>query len=113
LPYRELVTLVDGELTHTWNNLYVYDDEGNPFIYTVEEVNVPENWISTYVIDANGIFVFTNAFEKDEYEAENNSEVRSLPNTGSDNLRTAILFASLLIIFLLTTVRINKLKKNN
>lgn len=43
------VTLNDGELTHTWNDLEMYDKFGNKFVYTAREINVLDNYVDTYI----------------------------------------------------------------
>jgi LPXTG-motif cell wall-anchored protein len=38
------VTLMDGTTTYKWEDVPQYDNEGVPYMYTVDEVTVPENY---------------------------------------------------------------------
>lgn len=51
-PYNEPVTLSDGTMTHTWTGLYKTDVDGNEYTYTVDEVEVPENYKKTIPDDS-------------------------------------------------------------
>lgn len=48
-----------NQWTYTWEGLYV-NDGGKPIVYTVEEVNVDENYTVSYDVDANGGLIVTN-----------------------------------------------------
>ena len=47
IEFGEPVTLVDGELTYTWFDLDKTDALGVDYVYTVDEVSVPENYINS------------------------------------------------------------------
>lgn len=64
------VTLGDDEdnnWTHTWKNLEATDNEGNAYIYTVKEVEVPEHFKSSVAESQEGdepnSFVITNTYK--------------------------------------------------
>ena len=48
VEHGETVDLKDGQTQYTWVDLDKYDDFGNPYEYTVKEVNVPENYEASY-----------------------------------------------------------------
>lgn len=49
------VTLKDGELSYTWEELELTDMEGREYVFTVEEVETPENYITA--ISEDGLTV--------------------------------------------------------
>lgn len=46
--HLEPVVLKSGEYEYIWLDLDVLDNTGEPYVYTVEEVDVPENYVATY-----------------------------------------------------------------
>lgn len=46
-PYDDPVTLKDGETEYTWVDLDATDINGNEYVYTVDEVEVPENYVKS------------------------------------------------------------------
>lgn len=56
-PYGEIVTLENGTVEYTWENLPENDLNGNPFNYSVEEIDVHEDYESS--VDG---FEITNRF---------------------------------------------------
>ncbi|MEI3604296.1 Cna B-type domain-containing protein [Pseudogracilibacillus sp. SE30717A] len=53
--FGEPVTLEDGETEHTWEDLDLTDIDGNEYKYTVDEVDVPDNFEKT--ISENGLTI--------------------------------------------------------
>lgn len=45
--YGEAVSLESGKTNHVWKSLDIVDEKGIPYIYTVDEVKVPDNYIKT------------------------------------------------------------------
>ncbi len=94
LAYGDPVELVDGETSYTWNKLEKTNNAGIHYIYTIDEVSVPENYDK--VISEDGLTV-TNAYyelstdyisEELENVATNYStEIQAfkLPHTKSNN----------------------------
>jgi len=44
VPIGDPVKLVDGTTTYKWEGVPQYNDDGVPYLYTVDEVAVPENY---------------------------------------------------------------------
>ncbi|WP_058308511.1 Cna B-type domain-containing protein [Gracilibacillus massiliensis] len=61
--FEEPQTLEEGSEAYTWSNLDRTDIDGNEYTYTVDEVDVPENYDKT--ISADGLTV-TNTFDAGE-----------------------------------------------
>ncbi|MGI6612035.1 MAG: Cna B-type domain-containing protein [Candidatus Nanosyncoccaceae bacterium] len=61
--FGDSVTLADGETSHTWTELDKTDSNGKVYTYTVDEINVPEN----YIKGVDG-FVITNTYESPKIE---------------------------------------------
>ncbi|VEI14060.1 Cna B-type domain-containing protein [Trueperella bialowiezensis] len=53
------VTLADGQTSATWSDLEETDFDGNPYVYTVDEVDVPDNY--TKSVSDDGLTV-TNTY---------------------------------------------------
>ena len=63
VKYGDVVRLTaDKEWAHMWPDLPEADEDGNPYTYTVKEVNIPEGFISTgeSVPDEDGNCILTN-----------------------------------------------------
>lgn len=58
--FGETVEMTGGLVEYTWSDLNRADDKGNEYTYTVDEVNVPENY--TKSISADGLTV-TNTYQ--------------------------------------------------
>ncbi|GIN72971.1 hypothetical protein J14TS2_34460 [Bacillus sp. J14TS2] len=62
-PYGDPVELKDGETEYTWSDLDKTDIDGNEYEYTVDEVEVPDNYEKT--ISEDGLTI-TNTFAAGE-----------------------------------------------
>ncbi|WP_459130042.1 isopeptide-forming domain-containing fimbrial protein, partial [Guggenheimella bovis] len=65
------VTLTDGNTRHMWTNLPKTDANGNEYIYTVKELNVPQDYKATYDAscispDCCNVIRVTNTYTKTE-----------------------------------------------
>lgn len=91
-PYLDVVSLSNGEVNYTWENIPYTDSEGNIFEYTVDEIDVPQGYKK--FVDGNTITnTLTDAPNPPEKETETHPK---LPQTGlNDNLW---LLASALIL---------------
>ncbi|HZJ86971.1 MAG TPA: Cna B-type domain-containing protein, partial [Erysipelothrix sp.] len=63
LAYKDPITLQNGETTGKWTNLPKTDLKGNPYTYTVDEVDVPKHYEK--VVDG---FTITNTFDHGDKE---------------------------------------------
>ncbi|MCF3943516.1 Cna B-type domain-containing protein [Oceanobacillus alkalisoli] len=84
---------VDNEWSYTWTDLDEYHSNGNLIEYSVEEINVPEDYESTSEVGNNGEITITNSYEPETTEIavnkvwndeENQDNVR--PNNVTVNL---------------------------
>lgn len=50
-PDQDPVTLKHPTVSHTWNDLPSHATDGRPYTYTIEELEVPENYVATYTTD--------------------------------------------------------------
>ncbi len=113
VAYQEPRSLVNGETSVLWRDLDAVDSAGNVYIYTIDEINVPEG----YVKSLNGN-VITNTYVKDEppivkgVDKDPKSKDSSLPNTGMSNSILVLGFASVLI-GLLMMLRSLQRKRHN
>ncbi|WP_156854135.1 Cna B-type domain-containing protein [Oceanobacillus sp. AG] len=69
--YGEPVTLEDGETEYTWTDLDVTDIDGKVYDYTVDEVQVPDNFKKT--ISGDGLTV-TNEYQVEQVTVSVNKE---------------------------------------
>lgn len=98
VAYQEPRSLLNGETSILWRDLDAVDSAGNVFIYTVDEINVPEG----YVKSLNGN-VITNTYVEDEppivkgVDKDPKPKDSSLPKTGMSNSMLPIGFASVLM----------------
>ena len=63
VPYGEIVRLTaDKEWTYMWLDLPKADEAGEPYTYTVKEINIPEGYVSTGegILDEQGNYVIIN-----------------------------------------------------
>ena len=65
VAFGDSVTLVDGETSHTWTELDKTDSNGKTYTYTVDEVNIPTNYVKT--ISEDGLTV-TNTYQSPKIE---------------------------------------------
>ncbi|MFC7685866.1 Cna B-type domain-containing protein [Ureibacillus sp. GCM10028918] len=61
IAYGEPVVLVNGTTSYTWTDLDKTDFQANPYTYTVDEVEVPRNYVKT--ISEDGLTV-TNKYKR-------------------------------------------------
>jgi hypothetical protein len=59
IAFGEPIVLKNGQTSYTWTNLNLNDRHGNPYTYTVDEVDVPENYSKT--ISEDGLTI-TNTY---------------------------------------------------
>lgn len=45
IAYGPVVTLASGETTYTWSDIAKTDIYGKPYVYTVDEINVPQDYV--------------------------------------------------------------------
>ncbi|WP_159648355.1 Cna B-type domain-containing protein [Erysipelothrix aquatica] len=113
VAYQEPRSLFNGETSVLWRDLDAVDSAGNAYIYTVDEINVPEG----YVKSLNGN-VITNTYVEDEppivkgVDKDPKSKDSSLPNTGMGNSMLLFGFASI-IVGLFTMIRSVYRKRHN
>lgn len=104
-PYGDPVTLDGTEetpWTYTWTDIAVTDVDGNAYVYTVDELEVPENFIKT--IDG---FTITNTYDAPEVLPEEPEEpVDKTPPTGINNS-----FSTYMTLLLLASSMFYLLKK--
>lgn len=77
----EAVTLKNGETTHTWKDLPVTDEDGNVYVYTVDETDVPEGYIKT----VKG-FTISNNIDPEYGRLPITDEEDKLPLTGAPSV---------------------------
>ena len=62
------ITLEDGVLSYTWTDLLKFDEKGNEYVYTIDEVEIPNGYTKT--ISADGLTV-TNTYIESEMPSDN------------------------------------------
>ena len=80
--YLDPVTLVNGNLEHTWKDLDYKDSNGEMYTYTISEIEVPEDYDA--YISEDGLTV-TNVHFSSEGEYDPNGSKPLVPPTGINN----------------------------
>lgn len=96
------VILKNGTTTYTWTDLDEEDPNGAPYVYTVDELHVPEGCTKTV---KDNVITNTYTLTKDEDDREKDP----LPQTGVSAY--PIVLATTMIINGLIFVRLSKIKK--
>lgn len=96
-----LITLRNGKTSHTWSGLDRFDNDGKAYSYTIEEVEVPEDYDMT--IPDDGLTITNTHY----------SEKPSLPPTGINN--NDIFFGSILLLGIATLIvlRLSRKRRYN
>jgi hypothetical protein len=60
--FGEEVELSEGENTYTWGDVEMTDENGVPYVFTVDEVRTPQNYVKTVAGSVENGFVITNRY---------------------------------------------------
>lgn len=92
------VEFKDGKTSHTWKELDQKDENGKDYVYTVDEVKVPNGYKKT----VKGLTI-TNTYVKTPVKTPGKTTGKTLPKTGSDDPIFIVLGVGLIItsLFLL------------
>ncbi|MDE8038656.1 Cna B-type domain-containing protein [Erysipelothrix rhusiopathiae] len=119
IEFGEVVEMTPGVTTYIWENLDVFDENGNTYGYTVDEIDVPKGYNKTI----NGMTITNTFMQEDDLNSDTNKpeskdekqnylydEDEKLPSTGHRSVYGRI---SLIILFSgVVTLLFSNKKKN-